>query len=93
MRQINRDRNLDSASLDQLYNYHRGAEIWHIAKEDQKEENGKMELKVGDEILLNSGNFVRNIGNGVNQRTKKTGNYSLDKVRVLTKPIQYLSFI
>ena len=80
--------------LDERYHFYRGRNIiWHVAVEDQSREDGWIELKVGDEILVHQGNFVANCGQGANLRTKKRGYYLLTKVHDLAKTTKYLSFL
>ena len=93
LKQVEGDRTFDSIGLDGMYHFHHDDSlIWHVAVEDQSPEDDWIELKVGDEILVDQANFVANCGQGTNSRTKKKGYYLLTKVLVLTKTAKYLSF-
>ena len=93
LKQADADRTLESISLDDIYSYHRGASVWHVAIENQSPQVGLMELKVGDKIKIYQANFVRNRGYGYNSRTNRNGFYSLNKVRIFANTAEYLSFL
>ena len=93
LKQAEADQTLESISLDDIYSYHRGASVWHVAIENQSPQVGLMELKVGDKIKIHRENFVRNRGYGFNTRTHRKGYYLLTKVRILANTAEYLSFL
>lgn len=76
-----------------MYNYHRGGRVLHYAVEDQLTPAGAKKLKAGDEILVYHTNFLSNHARGLNLRTNKSEIYSMDKVRILAKTANYLSFM
>ena len=80
--QADGERTFDAVSLDSVYNNHRRYDQFHVAVDDHLPENGgELELKVGDEIWINTKLSTIVTGFGKNLRTSRYGTYPISKVR------------
>ena len=93
LKQSEKDKTLESVSLDRRYFYHNGASIQHVAIENHLPQDGDIELKVGDEILVDVFYPFPTKGRGINQRTGKHGTYPIWKVRTKAKTASYAAFM